>query len=91
MMPYNSWLSLLQFFMEPLKKKSFIPHDTYMTLFGHVETLYNVNGALLDELKRNPENIAASFLKLAPFFKLYSVYAYDYKQAIAVLQVLCLV
>jgi hypothetical protein len=75
--------------MEPLKKKSFIPQDTYMTLFGHVETLYNVNGALFDELKRNHENIAASFLKLAPFFKLYSVYAYDYKHAIAVLQVLC--
>ena len=90
-MPYNYWLSLLQFFMEPLKKNGIIPHDTYMTLFGHVEILYNVNGALLDELKRNPENIAASFLKLAPFFKLYSVYAYDYKQAIAVLQVLCLV
>lgn len=77
---------IMQFFMEPLKKKSFIPRDIYMTLFGHVETLYNVNGALLDELKRNPENIAASFLKLAPFFKLYSVYAYDYKHAIAVLQ-----
>jgi hypothetical protein len=77
--------------MEPLKKKSLVPHDTYMTLFGHVETLYNVNGALLDELKRDPENVAASFLKLAPFFKLYSVYAYDYKHAMAVLQVLCLI
>jgi len=74
--------------MEPLKKKSFIPHATYMTLFGHFKTLYNVNGELLHELKHNPENIAASFLKLAPFFKLYSVYAYDYKEAIAVLQVL---
>lgn len=75
--------------MEPLKKKSFIPHTTYMTLFGHIETLYNVNGELLNELKCNPENIAAAFLKLAPFFKLYSVYAYDYKEAMAVLQVLC--
>jgi hypothetical protein len=74
--------------MEPLKKKNFIPHTTYMTLFGHIETLYNVNGELLNELKHNPENIAASFLKLAPFFKLYSVYAYDYKEATAVLQVL---
>jgi hypothetical protein len=75
--------------MEPLKRKSFIPHVTYMTLFGHIESIYNVNGELLNELKHNPENIAASFLKLAPFFKLYSVYAYDYKEAMAVLQVLC--
>jgi hypothetical protein len=75
--------------MEPLKNESFIPRSTYMTLFGHIETLYNVNGELLHELKHNPENIAVSFLKLAPFFKLYSVYAYDYKEAMTVLQVLC--
>ncbi|KAJ4449804.1 hypothetical protein ANN_01210, partial [Periplaneta americana] len=74
------------FFMEPLKKKTFISHSTYMTLFGHIESLYNVNGELLNELKLNPEHVAASFLKLAPFFKLYSVYAYDYKEAMAVLQ-----
>ncbi|PSN37374.1 hypothetical protein C0J52_14286 [Blattella germanica] len=78
---------IMKFFMEPLKAKDFVPHATYMTLFGHIESLYNVNGELLQELKKNPENIAATFLKLAPFFKLYSVYAYDYKEAMAVLQV----
>ncbi|XP_069674405.1 rho guanine nucleotide exchange factor 39-like [Periplaneta americana] len=77
---------IMKFFMEPLKKKTFISHSTYMTLFGHIESLYNVNGELLNELKLNPEHVAASFLKLAPFFKLYSVYAYDYKEAMAVLQ-----
>ncbi|KAJ9579954.1 hypothetical protein L9F63_004427, partial [Diploptera punctata] len=77
---------IMKLFYQIWKTSAFISHTTYLTLFGHIESLYNVNGELLNELKQNPENIAATFLKLAPFFKLYSVYAYDYKEAIAVLQ-----
>lgn len=76
-----------QFFMHPLKEKGIINSSTFTSLFGNIETIYRVNGELLRELKQNPENIATAFLKLAPFFKLYSVYAYDYKQILMVLQV----
>lgn len=71
--------------MEPLKKADFVDGPTLSTLFGHVETLYRVNGELLRELKEG--DVAAAFLRLAPYFKLYSVYAYDYKQVLATLQV----
>ncbi|XP_067015820.2 rho guanine nucleotide exchange factor 39 isoform X2 [Anabrus simplex] len=77
---------IMKYFMEPLKDMKCISSSTYSTLFGHIETLYKVNGELLHELKSNPKNIAAAFFKLAPFFKLYSVYAYDYKNVLTVLQ-----
>lgn len=73
--------------MEPLKTKEFVSQAEWNALFGNIDTLYKVNGALLGELKANPENVAAAFLKLAPYFKLYSVYAYDYKQIVSILQV----
>lgn len=78
--------TIMKFFMEPLRVKDFVSQAEWNALFGNVETLYKVNGALLDELKVNPENVAAAFLKLAPYFKLYSVYAYDYKQIVSILQ-----
>ena len=56
-------------------------------LFGNIETIYSVNGALLEELKEHPDNVSAAFLKLAPYFKLYSLYAYEYKHIVAFLQV----
>lgn len=74
--------------MEPLKVKDYVSQAEWNSLFGNIQTLYKVNGALLDELKSNPENVAAAFLKLAPYFKLYSVYAYDYKQTVSILQVI---
>ncbi|XP_063244519.1 rho guanine nucleotide exchange factor 39-like [Bacillus rossius redtenbacheri] len=77
---------IMQFFMIPLTEKPYISHAVYTALFGNMETLYKVNGELLNELKKNPDNVASAFLKLAPFFKLYSVYAFDYRQAITVLQ-----
>lgn len=78
--------TIMKFFMEPLKTKDYVSQAEWNALFGNIETLYKVNGALLDELKVNPENVAAAFLKLAPYFKLYSVYAYDYKQIVTILQ-----
>lgn len=73
--------------MEPIKERKIMNHASYTALFGNIETIYNVNGELFRELKRDPDNVARAFYKLAPFFKLYSVYAYDYKQALMLLQV----
>ncbi|XP_003427547.1 FYVE, RhoGEF and PH domain-containing protein 3 [Nasonia vitripennis] len=77
---------IMQFFMKPIQEKQLLNHNAYTTLFENIETLYNVNGELLKELKQNPENVAQAFCKLGPFFKLYSVYAYNYKRALVLLQ-----
>ncbi|XP_011496634.1 PREDICTED: putative protein tag-52 [Ceratosolen solmsi marchali] len=77
---------IMEFFMKPILERKLLNYDSYITLFENIETLYSVNGELLKELNENPENIAQAFYKLAPFFKLYSVYAYNYKRALIVLQ-----
>lgn len=64
-----------------------LSNDSCTILFENIETLYKVNGELLKELKKNSDNIAQAFYKLAPFLKLYSVYAYNYKRALFLLQV----
>lgn len=73
--------------MKPILEKSLLDRATYAVLFENIETLYNVNYTLFKEIKENSENIALAFYKLAPFFKLYSVYAYNYKRALHLLQV----
>lgn len=77
---------IMRFFMEPLRTKTWLPQSTFHALFGNIEILYRVNGELLQELKNNSENVGAAFDKIAPYLKLYSVYAYDYKQALQILQ-----
>lgn len=84
---YLKQLEILSiYFMKPIKET--IDKEDFNTIFGNIETIYEVNGALLDELKKDLTNVAKAFLKLAPFFKLYSVYAYDYNKAIKRLQVI---
>ena len=73
--------------MQPIAEKRLLSQASYTTLFENIETLHNVNGELLKELQQSPENVAYAFCKLAPFFKLYSVYAYNYKRALFLLQV----
>jgi len=65
-----------------------LDHPLFVTLAENIKTLYNVSGELVAGLKCNSDNIAEVFHKLAPFFKLYSVYAYDYTQVINLLQVI---
>lgn len=77
---------LMDYFIVPLKQRSIIDTATHTTLFGQIEIIYNLNGELLKELEMDLNNVASAFLKLAPFFKLYSVYAFDYKNALLILQ-----
>ncbi|KAL0103088.1 hypothetical protein PUN28_017433 [Cardiocondyla obscurior] len=78
--------TLAEFFIQPIIEKKLLDHPLIVTLAENIKTLYNVSGELVAGLKHNPENIAQVFHKLAPFFKLYSVYAYDYIQILNVLQ-----
>lgn len=77
---------IMEYFMHPIYQRQLLSYSSYTTLFENIETLYNVNAELLKELKQDPENVASAFCKLAPFFKLYSVYAYNYKRALELLQ-----
>lgn len=76
---------LTDFFVNPLK--NIIETSTHTVLFGHIEMIYNLNVQLLQELESDNNNVAKAFMKLAPFLKLYSVYAFDYKHALLTLQV----
>lgn len=80
-------LIFFQFFIQPMLEKKLLEHILLSTLSENIKTLYNVSGELVKELKEDPRNIAGAFHKLAPFFKLYSVYAYDYEQVLSLLQV----
>ncbi|XP_076681020.1 rac guanine nucleotide exchange factor JJ isoform X2 [Andrena cerasifolii] len=77
---------LMEFFIQPMFKKKLLDHILLSTLSENIKTLYNVSGELVKELKQDPQNISGAFHKLAPFFKLYSVYAYDYEQVLSLLQ-----
>ncbi|XP_011865330.1 PREDICTED: FYVE, RhoGEF and PH domain-containing protein 2-like [Vollenhovia emeryi] len=77
---------LTEFFIQPILERKLLDHPLLVTLAENIKTLYNVSGELVAGLKRNPDNIAGIFHKLAPFFKLYSVYAYDYTQVLNLLQ-----
>lgn len=77
---------LMDYFVVPLKQQGILSDSSHTTLFGQIEMIYNLNGELLKEIESNQENVAQAFLKMAPFFKLYSVYAFDYKNALLILQ-----
>ncbi|XP_033204300.1 putative protein tag-52 [Bombus vancouverensis nearcticus] len=78
---------LMEYFVQPIIEKKLLHHSLLSTLSENIKTLYNVSGELIKELKQDPRNIAGAFHKLAPFFKLYSVYAYDYEQILSLLQI----
>lgn len=77
---------ILKYFMKPLLEKQILRYDNFNTIFGSIESISNINIELLNEIESNPGNIANAFLKLAPYFKLYSVYAYDFRKSLGVLQ-----
>lgn len=83
----NIYINIFQYFVQPLFEKQLLDQALLLTLSENIKTLYNVSGELVKEIKAEPQNISGAFHKLAPFFKLYSVYAYDYEQVLSLLQV----
>lgn len=80
---------LMKYFIEPIKEKALLNKGEFERLFGGIESIYGVNGELLNELKREKSNVGLAFKNMAPCFKLYSMYAYGYKNAMELLQVRC--
>lgn len=75
---------LNKFFVEPLR--GIIDPGPHNLMFGHIGMIYNLNMELMTELEANLENVGSAFLKFAPFLKLYSVYAFDFKKTLLTLQ-----
>lgn len=62
--------------------------ENFAIIFGQIETVYRVAGALAAELQSCKDaNLAPAFTRLAPFLKMYSVYACGYQKASGTLQV----
>lgn len=70
-----------------MEEHKMAPISILNTLFGNIESIYDVNKEFLMRLKESKENLISAFLATAPFFKLYSVYAYNYKNVINILEV----
>ncbi|KAJ8971241.1 hypothetical protein NQ314_000803 [Rhamnusium bicolor] len=60
--------------------------DNFDILFGNINTIYNINKELLEELDKGSENVTNAFSKIGPYLKLYSVYAFEFKNSIKILQ-----
>ncbi len=78
---------IMNYFVVPLKERLLLDNSTHTQLFGQLELIYNLNQELLLQLEANMDDVANAFVKLAPFFKLYSVYAFDYKNSLITIQV----
>lgn len=70
---------LINFFVNPLKNLNLIDMGSHTILFGQLELIHNINNELMSRLENDLDDVANAFLKLAPFFKIYSVYAFDYR------------
>ncbi|CAG9824346.1 unnamed protein product [Phaedon cochleariae] len=77
---------ILNFFMKPTKEQKLLRADDFHIMFGNIITIYNINKELLDELNLGIHNVTNAFSKISPFLKLYSVYAYDFKHILNILQ-----
>ncbi|XP_037044083.1 FYVE, RhoGEF and PH domain-containing protein 6-like [Bradysia coprophila] len=82
----NQLQILMKYFVNPLKEQDVLSNDEFTILFGQIEMIYNLNTELLKSLESDLSKVGKAFLRLAPFFKLYSVYAFDYNRSQIVLQ-----
>lgn len=78
---------IIKYFKEPLQSKYILSQEEIEKIFNKVELLYDVNKELLVRMNENPFDIADAFKEIAPFFKMYSTYAYEYKMISGFLQV----
>lgn len=81
---------ILNFFMRPAQERKLLRPEDFQVLFGNIQTIYNINKELLEELDEGPNNVTKAFSKIAPFLKIYSVYAYEFQNILQLLQVIIL-
>ncbi|XP_058064737.1 putative protein tag-52, partial [Anopheles bellator] len=77
---------LLEFFVTPLRTNGFLTERVHNAIFGQLDTIRNLSQELLKKLDLDLDNLVKAFTSLGPFFKLYSVYAFDYRNSLCTLQ-----
>ncbi|KAL1456326.1 hypothetical protein WDU94_001065 [Cyamophila willieti] len=76
---------LMKFFMSPLKKVDYISSTECNTLFYNIESLERISRELTSQLTMD-DNVGMAFINLTPYFKVYSLYAYNYNSVLQILQ-----
>ncbi|CAH1113184.1 unnamed protein product [Psylliodes chrysocephalus] len=77
---------IIMFFLKPTQERKLLRSEDFQTLFGHITPIHNINKELLLELEESSNNVAKAFWRIAPFFKVYSVYACEFKNILNILQ-----
>ena len=79
---YLRHLEIIQeYFANPLEELKILPHKDFVTIFGDIPCILQVNKELLNCLETANDRIGPVFLQLAPYLKFYSTYASDFEQA----------
>uniref|UniRef100_T1JE05 DH domain-containing protein n=1 Tax=Strigamia maritima TaxID=126957 RepID=T1JE05_STRMM len=71
---------LTQYFVDPISQNSILNPKEIKTIFGEVRAILRTNEEFLRQLKAETD-ISSAFLKLLPYFKLYSSYSISYEAA----------
>ncbi|XP_055536093.1 putative protein tag-52 [Wyeomyia smithii] len=79
---------LINYFVTPLRTNGLMQEREHNQIFGQLETIYNLSQELLKKLDDDLDTVVKAFMNLGPFFKLYSVYAFDYRNSLCTLQTL---
>ncbi|ELU12818.1 hypothetical protein CAPTEDRAFT_186498 [Capitella teleta] len=82
---YQNHLHLIvKCFEFPLRKAAVIPDRVISSIFGNVRQILTLNQELLLKLEEEG-GLGLAFLQMAPFLKLYSMYANNHEKALATL------
>lgn len=73
-----------KYFYFPLQFNCILPEDVHALLFSNVEQIKDVNRRLIELMEQS--TVGQAFRHLAPFLKLYSMYANNHEQALTTLQ-----
>ena len=65
--------------MNPLREKNWVPQSEFVSIFGDIPAILQVNRELLQSLEGSQDKIGQVFLELAPYMKFYSTYAQDFE------------
>ena len=78
---YLRHLEIVQeYFATPLEESKILPHKEFVTIFGDIPCILQVNKELLNCLETAEDRIGPVFLQLAPYLKFYSTYASDFER-----------
>ena len=79
---YLRHLEIVQeYFANKLEELQILPHKDFVTIFGDIPCILQVNKELLNCLETAEDRIGPVFLQLAPYLKFYSTYASDFEKA----------